>query len=60
MSDAFREVAEYVKLYSKKHNISIKAASKHVIVKSFMEYKENEDGKFNFETKNTTQSKDQA
>lgn len=43
MSDAIREIAEYIELYAKKHHITTEEALNHVMVSIFKDYRRKSD-----------------
>lgn len=56
MSEALREIAEYVKLYATKHHISEQEALKHAAVVLFKDYKEHENETVYTSEKNSIKS----
>lgn len=56
MSEALREIAEYVSLYAKKHHITEQEALKHAAVVLFKDYKEQENENINFTEENSIKS----
>ena len=56
MSNAYRELEEYIELYAKTHKMTVQEVVNVAVARLFKEYKEHENDEFNLETENSIKS----